>query len=117
MYTLPPFLILLSFLFLKLKVEIGKPMYRLDIFFAVFPLIALTHAGIVGEYVWKETMMRISSEGAMLFYLFMMVVGLLILFNASLDRVVNFILLGVGAIGGWLVSLFQNRYSQDSHRL
>ncbi|MEK7591956.1 MAG: DNA translocase FtsK [Patescibacteria group bacterium] len=106
MYTLPPFLILLSFLFLKLKVEIGKAHVPLGYFLAVFPLIALTHAGIVGEYVWKETMMRISSEGAMLFYLFMMVVGLLILFNASLDRVVNFILLGVGAIGGWLVSLF-----------
>ncbi|MBI5613906.1 DNA translocase FtsK [Candidatus Gottesmanbacteria bacterium] len=106
MYTLPPFLVLLSFLFLKLKAEIGKAHVPFGYFLTFFPLIVLTQAGIVGELVWKETVTRISSEGAMLFYLFMMVVGLLILFNASLDRVVNFVLLGVGAIGEWLVSLF-----------
>lgn len=111
MYTLPPFLVLLSFLFLKLKAEIGKAHVPLGYFLAFFPLIVLTQAGIVGEYVWRETMMRISSEGAMLFYLFMVVVGLLILFNASLDRVVNFVLLGVGAIGEWIVSMFAKPFA------
>ncbi len=98
MFGLPPFLVTLSFLFFKVKAEIGKPNVPLGLGILLFSLMSLTQAGSAGSTFWNLFAGILTAEGAILTYLATTIIGFMILFNASLDRVVNFILLGATAI-------------------
>ncbi len=106
MYGLPPFLVTLSFLFFKVKADIGKPNVPFGFGILLVSLMSLTQAGSVGSALWNMTAGALTGEGAMLIYLAAFVIGLMILFNASLDRVVNFILVGATAILDWVTNFF-----------
>jgi DNA segregation ATPase FtsK/SpoIIIE, S-DNA-T family len=95
MYGVPPFLVTLSLLFFKLKSEIAKPTTPLGFGIILFSFMGLTHAGIMGESMWDAVAMRISAEGAVLFFLAGLIAGVIILFNSSLDSMINFILIGL----------------------
>lgn len=94
-YLLPPFLISLSFLFFKVKSDFGKSNVPLGLGLGVIALIGLTQAGSIGELLWGTVASAISAEGAVLIFLGAFVVGIIILFNTSLDRFVNFLLVGI----------------------
>jgi DNA segregation ATPase FtsK/SpoIIIE, S-DNA-T family len=106
MYGLPPFLVTLSFLFFKIKSDIGKPNVPFGLGILLLSLMGLTQAGIVGDSLWNMAVAYVSTEGAVLVYLAILVIGLMILFNASLDKIVNFIIVGgqtiIDAIGTFL---------------
>ena len=94
MYGLPPFLVALSFLFFKIKSDIGKPNIPFGLGIVLLSLAGLMQAGIVGMSLWNTVAGYVSTEGAVLVYLAILVIGLMILFNASLDKIVNFIIVG-----------------------
>jgi DNA segregation ATPase FtsK/SpoIIIE, S-DNA-T family len=94
MYGLPPFLVTASLLFFKIKSDIGKPNVPLGIGIILLSLMGLTQAGTAGEFIWNVVAVRISTEGAVLVYLTGCIVGFILLFNSSLDAIVNFILIG-----------------------
>jgi S-DNA-T family DNA segregation ATPase FtsK/SpoIIIE len=94
MYGLPPFLVTASLLFFKIKSDIGKPNVPLGIGIMLLSLMGLTQAGIAGEFIWNAVAGRISTEGAVFTYLSGCIVGVILLFNSSLDAIVNFILIG-----------------------
>ncbi len=94
MYGLPPFLVALSFLFLKIKSDIGSPNVPFGLGVVLLSLMGFTQAGIVGTSLWNIVAGYVSTEGALMVYLALLVIGLMILFNASLDRIVNFIIVG-----------------------
>ena len=98
MYGLPPFLVTLSLSFFKLKSDIAKPNIPTGMGIIFLSLIGLTQTGIVGEGVWTATAGRISAEGAVFLFLGIAIVGGIILFNASLDAIVNFILVGMQTV-------------------
>lgn len=121
MYTLPPFLITLSFLFFKIKSDIGKANIPLGLGLTILSLGTLTQAGILGTALWHLASGYISTEGAVLTFLAFLVVGLMVLFNASLDKIVNFILLGSQAVVDGMVNFFssmgakpKDRFGQES---
>lgn len=89
MYTLPPFLVSLSFLFFKIKSGLGKPFVPLGLGLILLSLVSLTQAGLLGEYFWKLIAVNLTGEGAVLLYLTLLVIGFIVFFNTSLDRVVN----------------------------
>jgi len=109
MYGLPPFLVALSFLFFKIKSDIGKPNIPFGLGVLLLSLMGLTQAGILGNSIWNMVAGYVSTEGAVLVYLAMLVIGLMILFNASLDKIVNFIIVGgqtiIDAIGNFFGKL------------
>lgn len=115
MYTLPPFLVTLSFLFFKIKSDIAKPNIPMGIGIMILSLMGLTQAGIVGEAFWNALALRVSAEGAVLLFLAFIIVGFIVLFNASLDTMMNFVLVGVTTagqmIGSTLSRLFEKKDS------
>ncbi len=117
-YLLPPLLVSLSFLFFKVKSDLGKPNVPLGFSLVFISLIGLTQAGAFGETLWLSTSSALSSEGAVVIYLGVLVAGLIILFNTSLDRLVNFLLLGIQTLSdivrGAVENLFAKRTRQFS---
>ncbi len=109
MYGLPPFLVSLSFLFFKIKSDIGRPNVPFGLGVLLLSLTGLTQAGIVGDSIWNMVVSYVSIEGAVLVYLAIFVIGLMVLFNASLDKIVNFIIIGgqtiIEAIGNFFGNL------------
>jgi S-DNA-T family DNA segregation ATPase FtsK/SpoIIIE len=100
MYGLPPFLITVSFLFFKIKSDIGKPNVPMGIGIILLSLLGLTQAGIVGDFIWNGLASRISTEGAVLLFLALFIIGFILLFNSSLDAIVNFLLVGAQTVFG-----------------
>jgi hypothetical protein len=79
MYGLPPVLVTLSFLFFKIKSDIGKPNIPFGLGIVLFSLMGLTQAGILGDSIWNMVVGYVTTEGAVLFYLALLVIGLMIL--------------------------------------
>lgn len=98
MYVLPPFLVALSFLFFKVKSDIGKPNVPLGMGLLLVSLSALTQAGDVGGFFWSFISRALAPEGAMLVCLGLLMMGLIVLFNGSLDWFMNFLLMGAQAL-------------------
>ncbi len=98
MYGMPPLLVTISFLFFKLKSDLGKPNIPLGLGLLLFSLMGLTQAGRLGEFLGASTASALSTEGGVLVFLGLMVMSVIILFNASLDRFINFLLLGMQGI-------------------
>ncbi len=109
MYGLPVFLVMLSLLFFKLKSDIAKPNVPLGIGILLLSFMGLTQAGVFGVSLWNVLATRISTEGAVLAYLAIFIIGVILTFNSSLDALVNILLIGgqtlVGAIGKWFGSI------------
>lgn len=99
MYALPPFFVTLSFLFFKIKSDIAKPNTPIGVGIIFLSLMGLTQAGILGEAFWNMLALRISAEGAVLLFLAFVIVGFMVLFNASLDAMMNFVLVGMTTVG------------------
>lgn len=113
MYVLPPFLVTLSLLFFKLKSDIAKPNTPIGAGIIFLSLMGLSQAGIMGEGLWIGVAGRISAEGAVLLFLALMIVGFIVLFNASLDAMMNFVLVGmqtvVQSVGSAISSMMEKK--------
>ncbi len=117
MYGLPPFLVTLSFLFFKIKSDIGKPNVPLGLGIALTALMGLTQSGTVGDALWNLASGYLSAEGGVLVYLALLVIGLMVLFNASLDRIVNVILSGATAVADAFVRFFSSLIAKNEKPL
>ncbi len=104
MYLLPIFLVSASTLFFKIKSDLGSQNVPMGIGVTLFGLLAITAAGDVGDAIWRITAEAIAPEGATLLYLGVILIGIIIMFNASLDRFLNFILTGIQTIFEWFAS-------------
>ncbi|MBI3956098.1 DNA translocase FtsK [Candidatus Gottesmanbacteria bacterium] len=107
MYLLPPFLVSASFLFFKVKSDIGKPNVPMGLGLMLVSLATLTRAGDVGVLFWSVLSAAIAPEGAIVVALGIFMMSLMVLFNASLDRVMNFLFLGVQALFEWANSILE----------
>ncbi|MFC1626567.1 DNA translocase FtsK [Patescibacteria group bacterium] len=86
MYTLPPFLVSLSFLFFQIKSSIAKPFVPAGIGIILLSLLTLTQAGMIGDFMWVKLTDALSVEGAVLLSIGALVIGFIVLFNTSLDK-------------------------------
>lgn len=104
-YLLPIFLVSASSLFFKVKSELGHQNVPMGLGIILFGLLALTQAGDIGDALWVLTSEAIAPEGATLLFLGVILIGIIVLFNASLDRFINFLLMGIQTILEWFTSL------------
>ncbi len=105
MFLLPIFLISASTLFFKVKSDLGNQNVPLGIGIMLFGLMGLTQAGDIGNSLWMIVSNAIAPEGATLLFLGVLLIGLIILFNTSLDTFMNFLLSGLQTIFDWVASL------------
>lgn len=105
MYVLPIFLVSASTLFFKVKSDLGNQNVPMGLGVMIFGLLSLTRAGDIGDALWVLTSDAIAPEGATLLFLGVVLIGFIILFNTSLDRFINFLLMGMQTILEWFASL------------
>ncbi|MBI5620698.1 DNA translocase FtsK [Candidatus Gottesmanbacteria bacterium] len=101
MYLTPPFLVSLSFLFFKVKSDIGRPNVPLGIGIMLVALATLTQSGDVGVLLWSLLSGAIAAEGTVVVALGLFMISLIVLFNTSLDRFMNFLFMGAQALWEW----------------
>jgi len=110
-FALPPSLVLLSLQFFKLKASIGKPYVPFGAAMMIGSLMGLTEAGLAGETIIQIIAGYITYQGAILSLLGLFVVGIIIVFNTSLDAFVGFILQLIQNVLSSVASLADNALS------
>ncbi len=113
MYTFPPFLVSLSLLFFKVKSSIAQANVPLGLGILLIALMGITQSGIRGEELWNLVAGATSTEVSILIFISLFVIGLLVLFQSSLDTIVAFFLALVhrlfDAIGGMADNLVHKK--------
>ncbi|MBI2195724.1 MAG: DUF87 domain-containing protein [Candidatus Levybacteria bacterium] len=87
-YLFPLVLILFGFLFLRLKLFLSRPHVALGFLIVFVALDGLLKDGILGNYLFQVLADIITSVGAYLVYLVGVFVGIIVLFNTSIDELV-----------------------------
>ena len=90
-YLLPLIFISFGLIFLRLKFSIAKPNVTAGLLITFVALSGLTKAGIIGTKLNVTIASFITGFGAFFLYTLLAVVGLIILFNTSLDKVILFL--------------------------
>lgn len=107
MFPLPIFLLSLSTLFFKVKSDLAKQNVPLGGAIVLVGLTGLTQAGDIGQAFWNIVITAISPEGGILLFIAVVLIGMIVLFNASLDSLMNFVLDGVQGILSWIGTLMK----------
>lgn len=102
MFPLPIFLLSLSTLFFKSKSSLAQQNVPMGSAIMLIGLTGLTHAGDIGQAFWNTVVAAVSPEGGILFFLGVVLIGMIVLLNRSLDSVVSFVLDGVQRILDWI---------------
>ncbi len=95
-YLFPLVLILFGFLFLRLKLFLSRPHVVLGFIIVFVAVDGLLKGGILGNYLFQNLSDVLTDIGAYLVFLVGIFVGIIVLFNTSVDELVAF---GV-AVGG-----------------
>lgn len=102
MFLIPIFLLSLSTLFFKIKSDLAKQNVPMGAAMLLVGFSGLTQAGDLGQAFWNTVAVAISPEGGTLLFLGVVLIGVIVILNASLDTVMNFILDGVQGILDWI---------------
>lgn len=86
---LPFIFISFAFLLSKYKRPLGQPNVIVGFMLFFISINAITHAGKVGLNTWESVSALVTGFGALILYLGVMVIGLVILFNTSLDTILT----------------------------
>lgn len=89
---LPVILIGLSFLFLRIKSKFTKPNVSLGLLLSYICLLAITQSGSIGVKIWLNFSALVSPIGAFILLSGMFLIGLIVLFNTSIDEILKTIL-------------------------
>jgi len=108
MYAIPPYLVSLSLLFFQLSSPIAQPPVPMGLGIILASLLALSQAGLVGEAIFLFIAGYLGVQGAILALITSFVVGLLFLFNSSLDKIVGFFLAVIQRIGEGIGGFFSS---------
>jgi S-DNA-T family DNA segregation ATPase FtsK/SpoIIIE len=88
----PVVLFLFGFLFLRMKLYLSRLNVSLGFLIAFISLIALMRSGTAGEYLFAVLESMLTPAGAMLVYIAGFIVGLIVLFDTSIDKVLSAII-------------------------
>lgn len=88
---LPVILVIISFLFLRIKASFATPNITFGGLLSYICLLALTQSGLVGFQIWGNFSSVVSPFGAFVILLGMLFIGLIVFFNTSIDEVIKLI--------------------------
>lgn len=87
-----PFLFLsLSLLVSKFKTPLGQPNVVVGFLLFFFSLLSLSRGGLLGRIFWEGIASLVTQIGAFIILLGLTLIGLVVLFNTSLDQVLEFL--------------------------
>jgi len=89
---LPIVLSSLSLLFLRIKASFARPNVPFGLLLSYICLLALTQSGYIGGQIWNNFSALVSGLGAFIILLGMFSIGLIVLFNTSIDEVMKMLL-------------------------
>lgn len=89
---LPIVLITLSFILIKIKTTLTRPQVSLGTLLIYLCIISLTRSGLIGDYIWYTFANSMSDFGAFILISAMFMIGLIVLFNTSLDEILKFVI-------------------------
>ncbi|MEX2007493.1 MAG: DNA translocase FtsK 4TM domain-containing protein [Candidatus Levyibacteriota bacterium] len=104
-YLFPLVLILFGFLFLRLKLFLSRPHVALGFLIFFVALDGLLKGGILGSYLFQALADITGDIGAYLAYLVGVFVGIIVLFNTSIDELAVF----VSSVGDVIQRLFPKK--------
>ncbi|MBI3955587.1 DNA translocase FtsK [Candidatus Gottesmanbacteria bacterium] len=107
--VLPLVLITFSLLFLKIKTPFSKANISFGMLLSFICLLALTQNGFIGEQIWGNFVSLISGVGAFIVLLGMFFIGIIVLFNTSLEEILNIFLFLYKSINKLIESLFHKK--------
>lgn len=88
-YLIPFNLVALGFLVIGSKTFLSKPNLSIGMAIITLSVVALAKAGHMGEELWLQVADILSEVGAWLVYLGTLIIGCVILFNTSLDKLLD----------------------------
>lgn len=88
---LPFIFITFGFLVSRLKIPLGQPNVVIGTLLFFISIMTLTRAGFLGRSAWEGMATLITKAGAFIVLLGTTLVGLIILFNTSLDQLIGFL--------------------------
>lgn len=97
-FLFPLVLILFGFLFLRLKMFISKPNVAIGFLLFFVCVDSLFKAGILGDYLFRIIADIVTDFGASLVYAAGIFIGLVVLFDTSIDELVGIIGVIIGTI-------------------
>ena len=97
-YLLPFNLFFLGLLVLGSKTFLSKPNLSIGSILITGPIIVLGQGGEVGNLLWNEMTMLITSPGTSLIMILVMAIGFVVMLNTSLDKAVNIVAQAFGVI-------------------
>lgn len=86
---MPVVLIGLSFLFLRIKSKFTRPNVSLGLLLSYICLLAITQSGSIGTKIWLNFSSLVSPLGSFILLSGMFLIGLIVLFNTSIDEIVK----------------------------
>ncbi|MFZ5365721.1 MAG: DNA translocase FtsK [Patescibacteria group bacterium] len=101
-----PFILTVAGLVLtKLKTPVNEPHVFVGAILLLLSSLGLTKAGVFGREIWIGTAGMITSAGALLVLVGGVLIGLIVLFNTSIDQVIIFIINLLKSIKGFVVAV------------
>ncbi len=88
-YMFPVVIILFGFLFLRLKFFLSRPNVSIGFFLSFLSLLSLSKSGILGLYVFQTLEEIITPIGANLVFVAGLFIGIIVLFDTSVDEIVG----------------------------
>ena len=86
-YALPLILFFLGFLFTRLRMALAKPNVSIGAILLWLALLGISQSGEIGRQIWVNTEIILTPAGAFFILLGAFLVGLVVFFNTSLDRI------------------------------
>ena len=86
----PFFLLLVAFLFAKIKTPLREPNIVFGFFILFISIISLFRQGVVGIFLWEQIVFLFTPIPTFFLFAASLVVGFVVLFDTSIAQVVNF---------------------------
>lgn len=99
-YLVPLDLFAIAFLLIGSKTYLSKPNLSVGMMIITISVMALGKQGVLGVELWMQIAGLISSAGALLIFLAALVIGIVVLFNASLGQFVDAIVTVFSTVAG-----------------
>lgn len=91
-YLFPLVMISLSLLLLKIKTPFSKINISLGMTLTFICMLALSQSGFIGQQIWNNFETPLSGIGAFIILLGMFFIGIMVLFNTSLDEMIKIVI-------------------------
>lgn len=84
-------LLLLAFSFSKIKIKLAKANVLVGFTLSWLTFLGLTKSGRIGREIWTNIESLITAPGAFLVFIGSLIIGLVVLFNTSIDEILIFL--------------------------